>query len=208
MISTRGSADRALAISSSCRSATPSPGPACRARSRRRARRAPTAASRFMRRPVDRRRAGRGAGARRRGSPPRTGRGRRTVPGTWRRCRAVGRVRAADPLLFPARGSRPSPAEWTPVRILTSVDLPASFSPTSAWTFPARSSRSTSLNACTPPKLRDAAKLDEGRGGRRAHLGYAAPEAAVDVEDVSRGLRRASPTRGRRSPRPRPRGRR
>ena len=38
-----------------------------------------------------------------------------------------------------------------PVRILTSVDLPAPFSPTSAWTEDALMLKLTSETACTPP---------------------------------------------------------
>src|SRR5665647_1890174 len=47
-----------------------------------------------------------------------------------------------------------SPASWgyTPARILTSVDLPAPLSPTSATTSPAAMSRSTSVRAFTDPK--------------------------------------------------------
>src|SRR5674476_1011697 len=47
-----------------------------------------------------------------------------------------------------------SPASWgcTPARILTSVDLPAPLSPTSATTSPATTSRSTSVRALTDPK--------------------------------------------------------
>src|SRR3954467_830369 len=41
----------------------------------------------------------------------------------------------------------------TPVITLISVDLPAPFSPSSAWTSPARSVKSTSCNARTAPKL-------------------------------------------------------
>src|SRR5215471_4125836 len=38
-----------------------------------------------------------------------------------------------------------------PVMILIRVDLPAPFSPTSAWTSPARRSNETPLSACTAP---------------------------------------------------------
>src|SRR3954454_20366646 len=41
----------------------------------------------------------------------------------------------------------------TPVTTLISVDLPAPFSPSSAWISPARSVKSTSCNARTAPKL-------------------------------------------------------
>ena len=40
---------------------------------------------------------------------------------------------------------------WTPLRILTTVDLPQPFSPTSAWTSPARSSKDASRTACVGP---------------------------------------------------------
>ena len=49
-------------------------------------------------------------------------------------------------------GSRPSSAGWTPERIFISVDLPAPFSPMSAWTSPARRSKSTRSSAVTPAK--------------------------------------------------------
>ncbi len=45
----------------------------------------------------------------------------------------------------------PSSAITAPVRILMRVDLPAPFSPTMAWTSPARSSREACRSAATPP---------------------------------------------------------
>src|ERR1700722_6448477 len=54
---------------------------------------------------------------------------------------------------------------WTPARILTSVDLPAPLSPTSATTSPARTSRSMSVNAETAPKcLETLRRLRTGSG--------------------------------------------
>src|SRR6188474_2764782 len=44
----------------------------------------------------------------------------------------------------------PESGTTAPVRILIRVDLPAPFSPTSAWTSPARSSNDASRSACTP----------------------------------------------------------
>ena len=45
---------------------------------------------------------------------------------------------------------RPSSGRWAPVITLISVDLPAPFSPTRAWTSPARRSNETPFKACTP----------------------------------------------------------
>src|SRR5262245_26442681 len=42
---------------------------------------------------------------------------------------------------------------WMPATHLISVDFPAPLSPTSAITSPARTSKSTSVSACTEPKL-------------------------------------------------------
>src|SRR5688572_13975534 len=47
----------------------------------------------------------------------------------------------------------PSSGGWTPASTLTSVDLPAPFSPTIAWISPALSSRSTPWSTSTPTKL-------------------------------------------------------
>src|SRR4029078_6242212 len=78
--------------------------------------------------------------------------------------RGPGRARRDLPAARPARPeraappcppSRPTPASRgnTPVTTLISVDLPAPFSPSSAWISPARSVKSTSCNARTAPKL-------------------------------------------------------
>src|SRR6516162_9778642 len=47
---------------------------------------------------------------------------------------------------------RPESGRSAPLRIFMSVDLPAPFSPTSAWTSPGRSVRSTPRRACVGPK--------------------------------------------------------
>src|SRR3989338_1321583 len=58
-----------------------------------------------------------------------------------------------DPVGSGAPAKRMSPASGitAPLRILSRVDLPAPFSPTSACTSPGRTSRSTAASACTPP---------------------------------------------------------
>ena len=53
----------------------------------------------------------------------------------------------------PSISTRPLSGRCTPARILTSVDLPAPFSPTSACASPRRSSMKPSTSACTAPKL-------------------------------------------------------
>src|SRR5438067_4416177 len=53
----------------------------------------------------------------------------------------------------PSRTSRPASGRWTPARTLTSVDLPAPFSPTSPCVSPAKSSMCPSSSARTAPKL-------------------------------------------------------
>src|SRR5690606_779438 len=47
----------------------------------------------------------------------------------------------------------PASAWYTPVRMRISVDLPAPFSPTSAWISPGRQSNDTPLRAFTPGKV-------------------------------------------------------
>src|SRR5205823_8925726 len=46
----------------------------------------------------------------------------------------------------------PASGRIAPLRTFISVDLPAPFSPTRAWTFPRASSRSTPRSACVGPK--------------------------------------------------------
>ena len=125
----------------------------CRARSRRRARSSSRVRLAPHRPPVDRADTA-VAGARPAKTFSATVRSWKTV-GSWymatipSRCAAL---RVADRLrLAVDERPRPRPASTTPVRIFTSVDLPAPFSPTSACTLAARSTKLTSSTACTPP---------------------------------------------------------
>src|SRR5215210_4372262 len=54
---------------------------------------------------------------------------------------------------WPSKEIVPASAGWMPAIVLTSVDFPAPLSPTSATTSPGWTSKSTSLSACTGPKL-------------------------------------------------------
>src|SRR6266545_3041707 len=63
-------------------------------------------------------------------------------------CLALSKVASS-----PSSTSRPPSGRWTPARILTSVDLPAPFSPTRPCTSPPNSSMSPSSRAWTAPKL-------------------------------------------------------
>src|SRR3954468_20252885 len=75
---------------------------------------------------------------------------------------------------------QPSSGVYTPARIFIIVDLPAPFSPTIAWTSPARRSRSTPCRTCTPtndfliPSIRRSCWSAIGRprrqGGRVRHV--------------------------------------
>ena len=92
---------------------------------------------------------GRGRGSRRR-------RGCRTARGPGRRSRSRASWRRAGEVIFtgcPSKRICPSSISWMPAIALTSVDLPAPLSPTSATTSPAWTSKSTSVSASTGPKL-------------------------------------------------------
>src|SRR5437588_234059 len=52
----------------------------------------------------------------------------------------------------PSKAISPESMAWMPATHLISVDLPAPLSPTSAITSPFRTSKSTSVSACTEPK--------------------------------------------------------
>src|ERR671912_1990165 len=52
----------------------------------------------------------------------------------------------------PSTSIVPSSGAWMPVMILIRVDLPAPFSPTSAWTSPGASARDTPSSAWVAPK--------------------------------------------------------
>src|SRR4051794_41791184 len=66
------------------------------------------------------------------------------------------RTASVGPLIFtgcPSKTILPESGVLIPAIVLTSVDLPAPLSPTSATTSPERISKSTSWRACTGPKL-------------------------------------------------------
>ena len=76
---------------------------------------------------------------------------------------------------------------WTPARILTSVLLPAPFSPTSAWTSPARRSSETSSSAWVAPnRFEIAAQLGARRRGRRRGRDGVGRSSRVAVAPVGR----------------------
>src|SRR5580765_4001824 len=56
---------------------------------------------------------------------------------------------------WPSNSTVPPSGSSAPVRMRTSVDLPAPFSPTSAWISPARTSSEASTSARMPEKLRE-----------------------------------------------------
>src|SRR5215470_4350242 len=58
---------------------------------------------------------------------------------------------AAKAIGSPSSSIRPSSGGMTPAMILIRVDLPAPFSPSTAWIRPARTVRSAPAKACTPP---------------------------------------------------------
>ena len=100
----------------------------------------------------------------------RSGRGTGPAAGRWRRRRATARARVQAIDGLPDDLDRAGVRRWAPVITLISVDLPAPFSPTSAWTSPGSSSNETPLSACTPPKdlvmsesLRTVFKISPGR---------------------------------------------
>ena len=81
-------------------------------------------------------------------SPRRSGPGRGAAPGGRRRSRASARGPDRGGLVStPSSQIVPLSGWWTPARILTSVLLPAPFSPTSAWTSPGSRSSDTSSSA-------------------------------------------------------------
>src|SRR5215217_1982300 len=54
---------------------------------------------------------------------------------------------------LPSNTTRPPSGAWVPATHLIRVDLPAPLSPTRAITSPGRTWKSTSVSACTEPKL-------------------------------------------------------
>src|SRR5579875_4039469 len=85
----------------------------------------------------------------------------------------------------PSTSIVPPSGRWAPVMTLMSVDLPAPFSPTSAWTSPARRSNETPFSAWTPAKdLRISERRRRGATVdpwiRRLLLGHATLQRLVD----------------------------
>src|SRR5215831_754081 len=72
---------------------------------------------------------------------------------------------------------RPSSGGTTPAMILIRVDLPAPFSPSTAWMWPARTVRSTPANACTPPYRFETPRASNN--GPLVRGGCAPPRTAV-----------------------------
>src|SRR3954471_11978404 len=106
----------------------------------------------------------------------------------------------------PAKRTSPESAGWMPAMHLISVDLPAPLSPTSAITSPAPTSKSTSVSACTEPKLFEMLFISssgDGLDGRSAVRDFAGVSGVIVMGRES--LRRAggAPCQ---APRPAPRG--
>ncbi len=109
--------------------------------------------------------------------------------------------RARHDLAAARSASLPSVSDTTPAMTLVRVDLPAPFSPTSAWISPSARLKSTPSIAGTPPyELRRLAQFEDRRGHAAMSLSMSAsgePDAAGPVPwPADRG-----------SPRPRPRRR-
>src|SRR3954449_3346980 len=85
----------------------------------------------------------------------------------------------------------PSSIGWMPATHLISVDLPAPLSPTSAMTSPARTSKSTSVSACTEPKFFDTPR--SSRRGAVEDVGDGVIVMSVWVRAGGRPLVRAAP---------------
>src|SRR6476646_1924505 len=77
---------------------------------------------------------------------------RRAAAGVWR-------TRARPPI-----STRPSSGATEPLAIPSNVDFPDPFSPTRAWTSPARQSTLTPLSACTAPNAFDTPRTDRTWG--------------------------------------------
>src|SRR6266566_2618988 len=94
--------------------------------------------------------------------------------------RAVrGFIRIAE---RPAMVSVPWSIDSAPVTILISVDFPAPFSPTSAWTSPARRSKDTPRSACTPAN--DLA-IDSARSRTLSDDAPVTPGVVSHIENVT-----------------------
>ena len=112
---------------------------------------------------------------------------RRAPPGRRSRCRASApRAGCGSSASSPSRRSVAGVGRWTPLRILTSVLLPEPFSPTSAWTSPARSSNEPSRSARVAPKAlaTETASTSRRRGARRLRRRSVAPVMACPTRVV------------------------
>src|SRR5215469_13678675 len=73
-----------------------------------------------------------------------------TRPNSW--CtKETGIARTVGSTAEPRKRTVPASARYTPARILIRVDLPAPFSPSSAWISPSRTSKSTLSRALLAP---------------------------------------------------------
>ena len=89
------------------------------------------------------------------------------------------------------RGSCPRRARCTPERMFISVDLPAPFSPSSAWISPACRSKSTPRSAWTPPKRLTTPRIDKQR--LRSCRSPAGCRAGISVGSRRETVRRGPP---------------
>ena len=94
----------------------------------------------------------------------------------------------------PSRRMVPASGWWTPARILTSVLLPAPFSPTSAWISPERRSSDTSVRAAVAPN-RLLMPRNSTRGGCGSATGASevTDGASVTTRPPRAGIRLAPP---------------
>ena len=109
---------------------------------------------------------------------------------------APGRAAASGPRArSPSNVIVPASGRSTPVRTLMSVDLPAPFSPTSAWISPAARSKSTPSRAWTPGKAFEMPRMDRSE----VRLGHGVPYIVAMLVGRSRAAARVRrcPTRGR-----------
>ena len=109
-------------------------------------------------------------------------------PELGRVLRAVDRDRLAV-----ERRSRPRPTVWMPATHLISVDLPAPLSPTSAITSPARTSKSTSVSACTEPKLFEMPRSSSSGGRSSVRVARWRGDVVIGLEGWAGGRRAGGP---------------
>src|SRR3954447_4731186 len=85
---------------------------------------------------------------------------------------------------FPSKNTSPLSNGWIPATDLMRVDLPAPLSPTSDITSPSRTSKSTSVSACTDPNDFDTPRSSSV--GAAAIRGFLPPSADLGRRDVAR----------------------